>query len=289
MWNTTEMVDQQWMVSTSCMDIDIVGRGGLAMSETMRMPYPGQQEASGSLLPLEHSMSSVVAIPFTSASVSKYSTTPAVISFSAEQSSGPSISSLTKFASPASSETTSTSGALASGPAPQNIIASSAASSTSISEEGSSRISSSMRVTSTTPLPSIISTPSAPSTQMVRVDLGEVTSFTPQSLDASTGDTIWFYTLNGTYGSFLLYNTTLEEPCLSLSRFGDDAYQYVLLQVNDTEPMWFLGRQPNEEWFHCYPPAHFALNAGSQRDQFLDKIQDSTVITVTTTTIARPT
>lgn len=126
-------------------------------------------------------------------------------------------------------------------------------------------------------------TPSRPYTQMVSMSIGEVIEFSPQSLDASAGDTIWFYTVNATFGSFAIYNTTLNDPCTPLTRFGDDGHLYVLIQVNNTEPMWFLGIR-NQELPRCYPPAHFALNPGSQWSEYHERIQQSFVLTTTTST-----
>lgn len=122
---------------------------------------------------------------------------------------------------------------------------------------------------------------------MVSVSLGEAVGFSPQSLDVSVGDTVWFYTVDAPYGSFAIYNTTLNEPCIPIERFGDDAHRHVLIRVNDTAPMWFLGSR-NQELLHCYPPAHFALNPGPQWSEFRETIQHSVVLTTITTTVAQP-
>jgi hypothetical protein len=101
-----------------------------------------------------------------------------------------------------------------------------------------------------------------PLTQIVRVNIGETISFSPQLFNVSVGDTVWFYTIDALFGFFAIYNTTLDRPCIPVARFGDDRHRYVLIQVNNTKPVWFVGSR-NQELFRCYPPAHFALNPGT--------------------------
>lgn len=122
-------------------------------------------------------------------------------------------------------------------------------------------------------------------TQMVRVEPGNPTKFVPQTLDVSIGDTVWFYSLNG---SFLLYNSSLELPCNRLERYGDDVYKHVIFQVNTTDPLWLIGLQNRDE-YPCCPSTHFALNPGTQRNKFFDSIKHSCTNITYPTTTPRPT
>lgn len=97
---------------------------------------------------------------------------------------------------------------------------------------------------------------------------GNIVKFSPRTLDVSVGDTVWFYSLNG---SFILYNTTLEAPCTRLVRYGDDAYKRVIFQVNSTEPLFLIGSQ-DHDIYSCCPSNYFALNPGAQKDQFFHSI-----------------
>jgi hypothetical protein len=132
-------------------------------------------------------------------------------------------------------------------------------------------------MTTKTMPPHTVATSSRSFTQMVLVEPGDILKFTPQTLDVAVGDTVWFYSLNG---SFLLYNTTLEAPCTRLVRYGDDAYKHVIFQVNSTEPLWLIGSQ-NQDIYGCCPSFHFALNPGDQKDQFLHSIEeDCSIVSV---------
>lgn len=137
----------------------------------------------------------------------------------------------------------------------------------------SSYASASTHVTTGTPSSRTVTTSSRSFTQMVRVEPGNPTKFVPQTLDVSIGDTVWFYSLNG---SFLLYNTSLEWPCNRLERYGDDAYKHVIFQVNTTEPLWLIGLQ-NRDGYPCCPSNHFALNPGTQTNKFFDSINHSCI------------
>lgn len=120
---------------------------------------------------------------------------------------------------------------------------------------------------------------------MVRVEPGNPTKFVPQTLDVSIGDTVWFYSLNG---SFLLYNTSLEWPCNRLERYGDDAYKHVIFQVNTTDPLWLIGLQNRDE-YPCCPSTHFALNPGTQTNKFFDSIKHGCINIAYPATTPRPT
>jgi hypothetical protein len=123
---------------------------------------------------------------------------------------------------------------------------------------------------------------------MVLVEPGDSLKFSPQTLDVSVGDTVWFYSLNG---SFLLYNTTLEAPCTRQVRFGNDSYKHVIFQVNSTEPLWLFGSL-NHDIYTCCRSAHFALNPGTQKDQFFRSIRsmkdDCYIVSVTVSTFQLP-
>lgn len=124
---------------------------------------------------------------------------------------------------------------------------------------------------------------------MVRVEPGNPTRFVPQILDVSIGDTIWFYSLNG---SFLLYNTTLELPCERLERYGDDTYKRAIFQVDTTETLWLIGLQ-NQDAYPCCTSTHFALNPGTQTNKFFDSINHSCSnitprSTITATVVVHP-
>ncbi|GMF77636.1 unnamed protein product [Aspergillus oryzae] len=106
--------------------------------------------------------------------------------------------------------------------------------------------------------------PTAGSTWTVTVTPDEVTDFHPPSMNASVGDSILFFSTNG---SFFLCNTTLEAICEPSTIFGGGAHTNILYTVNSTEPMWFLGYK-YENWFNCFPPSHFALNPGSWQAQY---------------------
>lgn len=136
----------------------------------------------------------------------------------------------------------------------------------------------------------IAATSSRSFTHMVRVEPGEslefapgnMLKFVPRTLDVSVGNTVWFYSLNG---SFLLYNTTLEKPCGRLVRYGDDAYKHVIFQVNSTEPLWLIGSQ-EQDVYSCCPSSYFALNPGAQKDQFFHSIEEyCSIVVVSTSTL----
>jgi plastocyanin len=136
----------------------------------------------------------------------------------------------------------------------------------------------------------IAATSSRSFTHMVRLEPGDSLEFVPgnkikfvpRTLDVPVGDTVWFYSLNG---SFLLHNTTLEKLCGRLVRYGDDAYKHVIFEVNSTEPLWLIGSQ-NHDAYSCCPSSYFALNPGAQKNQFFHSIEDyCTVVVVSTSTL----
>ncbi|PWY75285.1 hypothetical protein BO94DRAFT_549541 [Aspergillus sclerotioniger CBS 115572] len=127
---------------------------------------------------------------------------------------------------------------------------------------------------------SLCSTPRIGSTQTVRVNTGNMTEFDPPSLDLSIGDAVMFYPING---SFNLYNTTLDESCVGVTRLGDDIDGSVLYNVTSSKPAWFLGLQHDDGWYYCFPGSHFALNPGNESEQF-----SSTIRTTSYMSIARP-
>ncbi|KAE8384243.1 hypothetical protein BDV23DRAFT_189403 [Aspergillus alliaceus] len=270
MWNTTQTAEGGlgFLLYTLCFDIDIIGptqaespsydsKSQLLETGWSLSTSDNRQTALGVSSPSEHPLSLQTARPPSPCLGEPKTESGSSVVFSSE------VSRQNSSASMASSQPglrLSSSGRTETGtPTRFTGVSPSVPRPTPISSSSLSPI----EITSVPSRSTSSPTPSRPSTQMVSVSIGEVIEFTPQSLDASVGDTVWFYTVNGTFGTFAIYNTTLNKPCIPLTRFGDDGHLYVLTRVNSTEPMWFLGIR-NQELPRCYPPAHFALNPGSQ-------------------------
>ncbi|KAF7589628.1 hypothetical protein BBP40_004001 [Aspergillus hancockii] len=319
LWNTTERVGSSWLVSTSCMDIDIVGTVDIATTvpkvsmstlltsstlslsnsyHTSRMHGSSSATAFTEVRPtiapslhLSESRAGPDASPSMADDPMSLLTAPTCPPFTTSMALGPKDTTQ----HPTSTLTAKESQATISPPdQPGPDLTSKSAPSRTISRSrtfggpNTLRTSVPMSITTKSPSPSSWGpiSPSSSSrsfTRMVKVIPGVNTEFQPQSLDASVGETIWFYSLNG---SFLLHNTTLDSPCTPVARYGDDAHLHVLFRVNNTEPLWLLGQQ-HPEWYNCSPPSHFSLNPGAYRKEFHDKIDQ--YIYVSTAQYQRPT
>lgn len=149
--------------------------------------------------------------------------------------------------------------------------------STSMSETFSSHTLSvsSMSITDTRTISTARQITGIGSTQTVTVDAGNITSFQPLSLNVSIGDTVVFFPANG---PFELYNTTLEDACMGISRYLSNEDGNIIYNVSSLEPTWFLGLQHEDGGYYCYPSSHFSLNPGNQSERFSSAVQTETYI-----------
>jgi hypothetical protein len=122
-------------------------------------------------------------------------------------------------------------------------------------------------------------------THIIQVTCGADLQIYPNSLDVPVGDIILFHALNK---PFQLYTTGSRHPCAikgKVDRVSEYVHQY---RVNQTAPVWFL-ICPMSDSCHCGPASHFALNAGSQREQFFANASATSVVLTTTTIEPTPT
>jgi hypothetical protein len=96
---------------------------------------------------------------------------------------------------------------------------------------------------------------------------GLSTGFWPQTFTASVGDRIVFSTCTR---PFLLYTTTLEDPCVIIDEITDMPATWHSVDVESGEPVWLLACQAAGPCV-CTPESHFALNPGTLSGEFFSR------------------
>ncbi|KAL2827270.1 hypothetical protein BJY01DRAFT_139697 [Aspergillus pseudoustus] len=109
---------------------------------------------------------------------------------------------------------------------------------------------------------------SSPGTHPVKLNPGLSTGFWLQVVSASVGDRILFSTCTW---PFLLYTTTLEDPCGIISRIIDMPVTWHLVRVVNRELIWLLVCQAAGPCV-CSPDSHFALNPGNLSGEFSNQV-----------------
>jgi hypothetical protein len=114
----------------------------------------------------------------------------------------------------------------------------------------------------------------------VKVNFSDEALFNKNHLDGiPKGDSVLFR-FNGEFNFFI---TTLDQPCSIKNKVQKDFMSPIyIFPVVTTEPVWFFAC-PADESCCCDHDAHFALNAGHLREQYLSNVAETIVVLKTTT------